>query len=136
MCFEKGKEIQIIKPHQTAMLPTGIATAMHKTKVLLFRERGSVGSKGIALRCGVVDSNYRGEIFIALQNNTDKDLWLVHGDKKADDTKGYMYLNIDKAIAQGIVVDIPIMNEQEISFEELKEIESDRGDGKLGSSEK
>lgn len=119
------------------MIPTGIATAMHESKVLLFRDRGSVGSKGIAVRCGVIDSNYRGEIFIALQNNNDKDVWLVHGDKKpAKNDANYLYINIDKAIAQGIVVDIPFMETEEIDFETLKSIASDRGDGKLGSSGK
>lgn len=32
-------------------------------------DRGSTGSKGIHIHCGVVDNNYRGEIFICLHND-------------------------------------------------------------------
>ena len=41
-----------------------------------------------------------------------------------------------KAIAQLVLHEVPIVNIEEISYEELKEIPSERGNGKLGSSGK
>ena len=41
-----------------------------------------------------------------------------------------------KAIAQLVVLPVPKMQTKEISYEELKEIPSLRGDGKYGSSKK
>lgn len=41
-----------------------------------------------------------------------------------------------KAIAQAEVCEVPVMNQYEVSYEELQSIESERGLGKLGSSNK
>lgn len=41
-----------------------------------------------------------------------------------------------KAIAQAEVCEVPVMNQYEISYEELLAIESERGTGQLGSSNK
>ena len=41
-----------------------------------------------------------------------------------------------KAIAQALVTPAPKVNVEEISYEELKEIKSERGIGALGSSNK
>lgn len=41
-----------------------------------------------------------------------------------------------KAIAQAEVCEVPVMNQYEISYEELKQIPSERGSGSLGSSGK
>ena len=41
-----------------------------------------------------------------------------------------------KAIAQAEVHEVPVMNQYEITYEELKEIKSERGLGQLGSSNK
>ena len=50
-----------------------------------------------------------------------------------DDPVIYPY---NKAIAQLVVHEVPIMNINEITYEELKTIPSNRGTGKLGSSNK
>lgn len=55
-CIEKNI---LIKPHQTVMLPTGVATAFSKSYVMILKERGSTGTEGIAQRSGVIDSGYR-----------------------------------------------------------------------------
>lgn len=41
-----------------------------------------------------------------------------------------------KAIAQALVIPVPKVEIEEISYDELKEIKSERGMGKLGSSNK
>lgn len=61
-------EFLIIPPHKTTLIPTGIASAMSDKYYLQVHERGSTGSKGIKYSAGVIDSSYRGEIFIALTN--------------------------------------------------------------------
>ena len=73
-------ENRIVKPHQTKLIPTGIACALPSKYYFQVEERGSTGSKGIKKSAGVVDSGYRGEIFIAITNSTDN--YLVFGDKE------------------------------------------------------
>ena len=73
------KKDKIIKPHTTKLIPTGIACALPINYYFQVDERGSTGSKGIKKSAGVVDSGYRGEIFVAISNVNDK--YLIFGDK-------------------------------------------------------
>ena len=73
------KKDKIIKPHTTKLIPTGIACALPINYYFQVEERGSTGSKGIKKSAGVVDSGYRGEIFIAISNVNDK--YVIFGDK-------------------------------------------------------
>ena len=41
-----------IEPHETVLVPTGIASAFSSDYVAIIKERGSTGSKGIGQRCG------------------------------------------------------------------------------------
>ena len=61
-------------PHETKLVPTGLYTAMSKDFVFVLKERGSTGSIGMKVGAGIVDSNYRGEIFVAITNENDKPL--------------------------------------------------------------
>lgn len=74
-------ENRIIKPHHTKSIPTGIACALPSKYYFQVEERGSTGSKGIKKSAGVVDSGYRGEIFISITNSTDN--YIVFGDKES-----------------------------------------------------
>ena len=65
-CFDE--DYIIIPPHSTKLIPTGIAAAVSDKYYLQVHERGSTGSKGMKYSAGVVDSSYRGMIFIALSN--------------------------------------------------------------------
>ena len=49
-----------LEPHETKLLPTGIASAFEPGYYFQIQERGSTGSRGIGKRCGVIDSGYRG----------------------------------------------------------------------------
>ena len=41
-----------INPHETKMIPTGIASACDTDYCFILKERGSTGTKGMAQRCG------------------------------------------------------------------------------------
>ena len=127
----------VIKPHKIVKFGTGIATAVsHLYRLDFQRERGSTGSIGLVPRCGQVDSGYRGEIFLMLQNTTEKDIIIskVVSDKEETDT--YIKYPVTKAVCQMAVEVVPVVETQVISFEELQAIPSERGTGALGSSGK
>ncbi|MGN1326899.1 MAG: hypothetical protein ACI4VQ_02280 [Clostridia bacterium] len=197
------KKDKIIKPHTTKLIPTGIACALPINYYFQVEERGSTGSKGIKKSAGVVDSGYRGEIFVAISNVNDK--YLIFGDKDTylqdalDELKKWQSVDINnlteqdkldmekflrdqyqdsydnltgeekemvirsiyqeikspdndetliknisnaifypetKAIAQLVLHRVDNLPVKEISYEELKQIPSKRGDGILGSSGK
>ena len=197
------KKDKIIKPHTTKLIPTGIACALPINYYFQVEERGSTGSKGIKKSAGVVDSGYRGEIFVAISNVNDR--YLIFGDKdtylqdaldelkkwqsvdvnnlteqdkldmekflrdqyqdsydnltdeekemvirniyqeiKSPDNDETLIKNISnaifypetKAIAQLVLHKVDNLPVREISFEELKQIPSKRGNGILGSSGK
>jgi dUTP pyrophosphatase len=131
------KEEIIIKPHAIATVPTGIASAFsHKYRLDFQRERGSTGSIGLVPRCGQVDSGYRGEIFLKLQNTTNKFIVISKKYKeKFEDEFGIIY-PMSKAVAQAALEIVPEVDEKEITYDELLAIPSERGTGALGSSGK
>ena len=65
--FFEEEELKI-EAHQTKLIPTGLFSCVSEDYVLLARERGSTGSIGMKCGAGVIDSGYRGEIFIAITN--------------------------------------------------------------------
>lgn len=65
-CFDE--DFIVIPSHSTKLIPTGIASVVSNNYYLQVHERGSTGSKGMKYSAGVIDSSYRGEIFIALSN--------------------------------------------------------------------
>lgn len=140
-CFDE--DYIVINPHETKLVPTGIASACNSRYGFLLKERGSTGSKGIALRAGVMDSGYRNEWLVCLTNTTDKVMFIsklseeetyksYYGDVM---TASFVY-PYSKAIAQALVIPVPKTRIQEISYNKLKNIKSERGLGKLGSSNK
>lgn len=140
-CFDE--DYMVLAPHETKLIPTGIASACDPEYGFLVFERGSTGSKGIARRCGVIDSGYRNEWFIGLTNTTNKVMFISKLSEKETYDKYYsdiMYESFvypySKAIAQVLVVPVPHTIVEEIPYDELCAIESERGMGALGSSNK
>ncbi|MED3562418.1 hypothetical protein [Bacillus xiapuensis] len=131
------KEEIVIKPHEIVTIPTGIASAFHHTRRLDFqRERGSTGSVGLVPRCGQVDSGYRGEIFLKMQNTTNKFIVISKKtNEKFEDAYGVVY-PMSKAICQAALEIVPKDESEEISYADLLQIPSERGTGALGSSNK
>ncbi|MDO5707673.1 MAG: hypothetical protein Q4P31_03505 [Andreesenia angusta] len=129
-CFEE--DYIEIKPLNTVMIPTGIASALPDKYYFQIQERGSTGTKGMKYGAGVIDSGYRGEWFIPITNCNDKSIYIV---KEDCDFDGIIY-PYDKAIAQAILLEVPKVEIEELSYEELRAIPSKRGSGRLGSTGK
>lgn len=164
-CFDE--DYIVIYPHETKMIPTGIASAFSSDYVAILKERGSTGTKGIGQRCGVIDSGFRGEYFVPITNHNDKPIIIVkesfikllhervildthffketYGVQKLYDVEWYNKFKMDyetieypyeKAICQMLILPVPKMVVEEVSYEELQAITSERGNGLLGSSNK
>lgn len=128
---------------ETELVPTGIASAMSPGWYLQVEERGSTGSKGIKKSAGVIDSSYRGEIFIAITNANNADLYItdlspeeLRKSAAIDNDSEIIIYPLKKAIAQLVLHKVPDVAVQEITYDELRKIPSDRGEGRLGSSGK
>ena len=151
-CFEE--DYIRIGPHETKLIPTGIASACSSDYALVLFERGSTGSKGMARRAGIVDSGFRNEIFVGLTNTTNRPLYIsklakeelfdVEYNAKSDvsfndfvaEFENAIIYPYSKAIAQALVMPVPEVEVEEVSYEDLKAIPSERGLGCLGSSSK
>ena len=141
-CFDE--DYMIIPPHSTRLVPTGIASAIPVDYYIQIHERGSTGSKGIKYSAGVIDSSYRGEWFLATTNTNDKaviiskiDMESLPESVKKLIEEAYIVYPYTKALFQGIVHSVHNdLEREEISYDELMKIPSQRGEGKLGSSGK
>ena len=136
-CFDE--EYIIIYPHTTYLVPTGIATAFSSDYYAQIQERGSTGSKGIKYGAGVIDSGYRGEWFVPITNCNDIPIVIIKDVGKAEElfpfSKKIVY-PYSKGIAQFVMLPVPKFEEVEVTLENLQNIKSERGAGKLGSSDK
>jgi len=107
----------LIKKRERLLMPTGIAMEIPEGYVGLIWDKGGVSVKyGIKTIAGVVDSTYRGEVFIGVMNLSGGDYLFEKGHK----------------IAQMI-----IQKKEAVEFEEVSELsDTVRGEGKLGSTGK
>jgi len=130
-----------IAPHEIKLIPTGIASAFSKDYRASIRERGSTGTKGLAYRSGQIDSGYRGEWFVPMNNTTNKLIVIA----KKEYIKNNKFLNecdyitthpYSKAICQVAIEEVPKMDVMEADYEQLLEITSVRGTSSLGASGK
>ena len=67
------KDKEIINPHETKLIKTGIAISIPKGLVgLVFARSGLASKRGLAPanKVGVIDADYRGEVMVALHNHT------------------------------------------------------------------
>ena len=115
-CLE-GDETVIIPPHHTLKIGTGLAFALPEGTVGAVFARSGLASKQDlrpANCVGVVDSDYRGECFIALHNDGTQERTIRHGDR----------------IAQLVL--LPFLP---MEFEEVDALsETARGEGGFGST--
>lgn len=109
--------MRVIKPHTTEMISVGFAMETpNNTYGAIFARSGLASKKGLrpANCVGVVDSTYRGEVFVALHNDTDTPQQIINGDR----------------IAQLIIMEYPTVGI--IETDTLSETE--RGTNGFGSS--
>lgn len=133
-CFDE--KFVIIQPHETVLIPTGIASAFSDDYVMVLKERGSTGTKGMAQRCGVIDSGFRNEWLVPITNTTDKTIMIDKVFEKVEEYNSYIHYPYGKAICQALLLPVPKVEIEEIAYDELIKIESERGNGMLGSSGK
>ena len=132
-CFDE--DFIYLEPHETKLIPSGIASAFSNDYVAILKERGSTGSKGIGQRCGVIDSGYRGEWFVAMTNHNSQPL-VIAKESVAHQFEGIVVYPYEKAICQCMMVEVPKLEIEEKSYADLLEMKSERGIGALGSSGK
>lgn len=133
-CFE-AESIQI-KPHQTVIIPTGLATAFPMNIVAILKERGSTGTRGMGVRAGVIDSGYRGEWKVPLTNHNAKTLYITKLVNEVQEDEQAIYYPYSKAICQVLFFELPQTKVEVISANILNEMKSERGEGRFGSSGK
>lgn len=137
-CFDE--DYMVLKPHETKLIPTGIASAFSEDYYFQIFDRGGTGAKGITCFAGVIDSGFRGEWFIAW-HNANKTPVIIH--KKHVDTNNIdllyventIYYPYEKAIAQAILLPVPKTEIEEVDYDVLKSFNSERGEQMLGSTD-
>ena len=106
----------ILESGMTAKVSTGICVEIPKGFYLRIDDRSGLAIKGIHKVGGIIDSDYRGEVFIVL-HNTGKEPYKI---EKHD------------RIAQGVIMPV-----HQVSFEEVSELsETARGTGGFNSTGK
>ena len=76
----------VVEPGKTVFIPTGIALEVPRGCAgLIYARSGLACKRGLAPanKVGVVDSDYRGEILVALYNHGDVSQTLEHGERIA-----------------------------------------------------
>ena len=115
--YSAMQEDVIIAPETTKFIKTGIAIEIPEGLVgLIYSRSGMACKKGLAPanKVGVIDSDYRGEIIVALYNHSDSSVTVASGDR----------------IAQLVLT--PYIK---ADFEEADELDDTvRGDGGFGST--
>ena len=81
----QGEEVKI-PSHATVLIHTGISLEIPEGYCgLIFARSGLATKRGLAPanKVGVIDSDYRGEIMVALHNHTDKEAAIEGGERVA-----------------------------------------------------
>lgn len=107
----------VISAGSRTLIPTGIALSIPKGYVGIVAARSGLAcKKGICLSngIGVIDSDYRGEIFVGLFNSSDKDFTIEPCERIAQ----LMFMSVENAVF------MPVDNLDE----------TDRGEGGFGST--
>lgn len=131
----------VIKPGEVAKIDCMIGSVIPDTHAFVCKERSSVGSKGIAVRAGVIDSGYRGHWIICLNNTTNKTFIISKNPEETlsrlgDDKYNTVVYPASKAICQAMLIRIDQTEVAELSKEEFENEQSARGNGAFGSTGK
>ncbi len=128
-----------IPPFENRLIPTGIASALDKEWAFIFRERGSTGTKNIKVSAGVIDSGFNGEWFVDIYNANKVPLFISKIGETGEQSPltehpGAILYPYDKAIAQALLVYVPDTNEEVVDYDTIKNRNTERGCGQLGST--
>lgn len=110
------QEDVFLKPNDIILVRSGIKIEFDKNFVFFITERSSCGCKGISTRAGVIDSGFRGEIKIPI-NNLSNNLIIFSNNDLDFLIKKYPFLENEKdkitvypqnkAIAQALILYSP-----------------------------
>lgn len=127
-----------LAPQEKHLFSTGICYDISSGFYLLGFDRGSTGSKGLHLHCGVCDQGYRGEVFVCICNDNAFPAVFTSEVSKVEMRDGKLYYPTSKAIAQLIPMQMPLIESIEVGDDEWEKLKnnSERGEGKLGNSGK
>lgn len=116
--FDEGETAHSLSPHQTSLIGTGIAVAIPEGYFGAVYARSGLACKNDIRpeNCvGVIDSDYRGEIKVALHNDSNMKTFLIEKDMRIAQLVITPYLNVD--------------------FKEVEDLEeTERGAGGFGST--
>lgn len=110
-------EDTVIKSHETCLVKTGLSMEIPEGFAgMIFARSGLATKKGLAPanKVGVVDSDYRGEVMVALHNHSNIDQTISNGER----------------IAQMVIM--PFYKAEFVETEELSDTQ--RGTGGFGST--
>lgn len=82
-CIEENL---VIAPHETVLIKTGLSIEIPEGYAgLIYARSGLASKKGLAPanKVGVVDSDYRGEVMVALHNHSEKSAEIECGERVA-----------------------------------------------------
>jgi len=108
---------EVFAPGETKLIPTGISMAIPTGYIgLVYARSGLASKRGLAPanKVGVIDSDYRGEIFVALHNHSTEE----------------KVIDKNERIAQIVIA--PYLKAEFLETEELDE--TSRGEGGFGST--
>ena len=107
----------VIKPGETKLIPTGLSMAIPEGYGgFIYARSGLATKRGLAPanKVGVVDADYRGEVMVALYNQSSEE----------------QTIDVNERIAQLVIA--PFLK---VEFNEVDELdETDRGSGGFGST--
>ena len=91
-----------ISPDEIVLIPSGFKASFGGDKVLKIYIRSSLSLMGFSLanHVGIIDADYRGEIFFAFRNQSNKCLVICHGDRVC---QGMLISNRRALISEGVV---------------------------------
>lgn len=87
-----------IEPGQIKQIHTGIRITFEQDLVVLLRDRSGLGSRGLHILAGVIDSDYRGEWIVVACNLGTEAIVIKDGDKVAQAIFVKYYLHFDPMV--------------------------------------
>lgn len=141
----------LLMPLEIHLFETGLQSAFSKDLVGIVKERGSTGCAGLAVRSGVIDSGFRGEWKILIQNlnpypvkftkqflksfKASNEFYYDHDGKQQ--CGDIYYYTLSKAIAQVIFFPLANVNSVEADVKQWNtNLSTQRGETMLGQSGK
>ena len=127
----------LLQPHEKHLFKTGLTYWIDKEHWLMGADRGSTGSRGLHIHCGICDQGYRGEIFVCICNDNEFPVHFSSSAASISMKDHVLEYPTTKAIAQLIPMSLLPVESAEAG-EEWKELchDSERGSTKLGASGK